>query len=223
VIAARKNREEIMTGTEASRTESARDTNATARLATPADVEPAAQMLARAFRDDPLVQHLLTDDATRAAKLPTMFRLLFKLGLPYGACDVTSGCEAAALWRPPGKWHIPVWQYLTNAPQFLGVFGAGALRAMAIMDQIEKNHPREPHWYLQAIGTDPDKQGKGYASVLMRHQLSLVDGQVLPAYLESSKEKNIPIYASFGFEVTGEIRIKNGPVIYPMWRKARPL
>jgi GNAT superfamily N-acetyltransferase len=208
---------------EPARTESARDARATARLATAADAEPASRMLARAFRDDPLVQHLLTDEARRAAKLPTMFRLLFKLGLPYGACDVTNGYEAAALWRPPGKWHIPVWQYLANGQEFLSVFGAGALRAMAIMDQIERNHPREPHWYLQAIGTDPDKQGKGYASVLMRHQLSLVDGQVMPAYLESSKEKNIPIYASFGFELTGEIRIKNGPVIYPMWRKARAL
>jgi len=208
---------------EPARTESARDANATARLATSADVKPAAQMLGRAFHDDPLVQHLLVDESTRAAKLPTMFGLLFKLGLPFGACEVTNGYEAAALWRPPGKWHIPVWQYLSNGPAFLSIFGAGALRAMTIMDQIEKNHPREPHWYLQAIGTDPGKQGKGYASVLMRHQLSLVDGQLLPAYLESSKEKNIPIYASFGFELTGEIRIKNGPVIYPMWRKARAL
>jgi hypothetical protein len=55
----------------------------------------------------------------------------------------------------------------------------------------------------------------------MRHQLAIADKESLPAYLESSKEKNIPIYASFGFEVTGEIRIKNGPVIFPMWRKAR--
>src|SRR5438270_334685 len=80
---------------------------------------------------------------------------------------------------------------------------------------------REPHWYLQAIGTDPARQGKGYGGVVMRHQLTFVDAAGLPAYLESSKEKNIPIYASFGFEVTGEIRLPGGPILYPMWRKAR--
>jgi GNAT superfamily N-acetyltransferase len=153
--------------------------------------------------------------------MPRLFKLLFKLGLPHGACDVTGGYESAAIWRPPGKWNIPVWQYLTNGPEFLALFGTDALRVMMIMDQIEKMHPREPHWYLQAIGTDPDKQGKGYGGVAMRHQLAIADKELLPAYLESSKEKNIPIYASFGFEVTGEIRIKNGPVIFPMWRKAR--
>jgi GNAT superfamily N-acetyltransferase len=215
--------EEVMSTIEPVRTDSARSDNTVARRAAAADIEPASQMLARAFRDDPLMLHLLNDESTRAGKLPRLFKLLFKLGLPHGACDVTSGCESAAIWRPPGKWHIPVWQYVTNGPQFLSLFGGDALRVMLIMDQIEKVHPREPHWYLQAIGTDPDKQGKGYGGIAMRHQLAVADNQGLPAYLESSKEKNIPIYTSFGFEVTGEIRVKNGPVLYPMWRKARAM
>jgi len=37
------------------------------------------------------------------------------------------------------------------------------------------------------------------------------------------RESNIPIYASFGFEVTGEIKLPGGPTIYPMWRKPRAL
>ncbi len=37
----------------------------------------------------------------------------------------------------------------------------------------------------------------------------------------SSKASNIPIYASFGFEVTGEIALPGGPTLYPMWRKPR--
>jgi GNAT superfamily N-acetyltransferase len=199
----------------------ARESQTVARAAEWSDAEPLSQMMARAFSDDPLICFLLPE-AGRGDKMPRLFKLLFKLGLPHGGCDVTAGCEAAALWRPPGQWEIPFWQYVTNGPEFLGVFGAGgALNVLKTMDVIEKRHPHEPHWYLQAIGTDPKKQGKGYGGVVIRRQLAVADAAGLPAYLESSKETNIPIYQSFGFAVTGEIRIPEGPTLWPMWRPAR--
>jgi hypothetical protein len=54
----------------------------------------------------------------------------------------------------------------------------------------------------------------------MRRQLAVADSKGMPAYLESSKENNIPIYQSFGFKVTGEIKLPEGPTLYPMWRPA---
>jgi len=200
----------------------AREAGASARAASWADAEPLSQTMARAFHDDPLLCFILDDEATRAAKMPRLFKLLFKLGLPYGACDVTGGYEAAALWRPPNQWSIPVWQYLVNGAEFLSLFGVrGAARVMGIMDLIEKHHPHEPHWYLQAIGTDPAKQGKGFGGVIIRRQLANADAAGQPAYLESSKATNIPIYQSFGFEVTGELTLPGGPTIWPMWRAPR--
>ena len=68
---------------------------------------------------------------------------------------------------------------------------------------VYKRHPQKPHWYLQAIGTDPTSQGRGFGGVIIRHQLANADASAVPAYLESSEESNIPIYATFGFEVTG--------------------
>ena len=192
---------------------------AAARRATKSDGAAISGTLARAFHDDPLMCHLLADEASRPEKLPRLFALLFKLALPYGACDVTDGCEAATLWRPPGHWHMPLWQYLVHGGALLGIFGAGTLKVMQTMDIVEKLHPREPHWYLQAIGTDPARQGKGYGGLVMRHRLAVIDEAGQPCYLESSKASNIPIYQSFGFAVTGEIRIADGPTLYPMWRK----
>jgi ribosomal protein S18 acetylase RimI-like enzyme len=129
--------------------------------------------------------------------------------------------EAAALWRPPNKWHMSIRDYISNGPSLLMAFGTGALRAIAAMDHIEKHHPKEPHWYLQAVGTDPEKQGKGFGSLVIRDQLAKIDAAQMPSYLESSKEANIPIYQSLGYELTGQIQIPGGPCIYPMWRKAR--
>lgn len=199
--------------------EGARASGASVRLVEASDKVAVSQMLGRAFWDDPLTCHLLPDEATRGTKLPRMFGLLLKLGMPHRACYLTSGCEAAALWRPPNQWHLPFWQYLTNAGELLGVFGSNAFGVMSTMDQVEKLHPRTPHWYLQTIGTDPDKQGKGFGGLIMREQLAKADAGRMPCYLESSKETNIPIYQSFGFEVTGEIKVpKGGPTLWPMWR-----
>jgi ribosomal protein S18 acetylase RimI-like enzyme len=200
----------------------ARETDVAARAATWAEADAVAATLARAFFDDPLICFLLKDEAKRPAKMPKLFKLLFKLGLPHGACDVTTGYEAVALWRPPNAWHIPPVQYVTNGAAFVDVFGlGGALHVMGAMDIIEKRHPHEPHYYLQALGTDTAKQGKGFGGVVIRRHLAIADAASMPCYLESSKDTNIPIYKSFGFEVTGEISFPNGPTIWPMWRNAR--
>jgi ribosomal protein S18 acetylase RimI-like enzyme len=201
----------------------ARETDVAARAATWADADAVAATLARAFFDDPLICFLLKDEAKRPAKMPKLFKLLFKLGLPHEACDVTTGYEAVALWRPPNAWHIPPVQYVTNGAAFVDVFGlGGALHVMSAMDLIEKRHPHEPHYYLQALGTDTAKQGKGFGGVVIRRHLAIADAAGAPCYLESSKDTNIPIYKSFGFEVTGEISFPGGPTIWPMWRQARP-
>lgn len=200
---------------------SARDSGATVRLATRQDAGPLSATLARAFLDDPLTSHLVPDPDMRRAALPRMFKLLFKLGEPHGACFVTSGFEAVTLWRPPERWHVHLWDYIVNAPELLGIFGGGVFKVVRTLDMVEKGHPETPHWYLQTIGTDPDKQGKGFGSLIMRQQLAVADSAGMPCYLESSKDTNIPIYKSFGFEVTGEIRIPDGPTLWPMWRAAR--
>ena len=200
----------------------AREAGVVARPATPADAMAIGETMAAAFMDDPLIGYLVPDERTRQRVAPRLFRLIFKLGFPYGCCDVTNDVGAVALWRPPGQWEVPIWQYIVNAGEFLAIFGGGGtLNVMKVMDLIEKQHPHEPHFYLQALGTAPVRQGKGWGGVVIRRQLAAADAAGAPCYLESSKDSNIPIYQAFGFELTGEIKLPNGPTLWPMWRKAR--
>jgi ribosomal protein S18 acetylase RimI-like enzyme len=195
--------------------------DATVRVAAIRDFDAVSATLARAFYDDPVFSFLLPDDATRLAKLEVVMGIFFKLGLPHGACYTTGGYESVTLWRPPNGWHVPFWTYIVNGPKLLSTFGARVFRSLAVVDMMEKIHPQEPHWYLQTIGTDPKFQGKGYGGIIMRDRLAAVDAAHMPCYLESSKDTNIPIYQNFGFELTGEIQVPDGPKIWPMWRKAR--
>jgi hypothetical protein len=45
----------------------------------------------------------------------------------------------------------------------------------------------------------------------------------MPAYLESSKGRNVPFYERHGFTVTRELKIPDGgPLLWLMWRDPQP-
>ena len=92
-----------------------------------------------------------------------------------------------------------------------------------LLNLIESMPPHEPHWYLATLGADPEHQGRGVGSSLMRPVLEHCDHEGLPAYLESSKERNVPFYRRHGFEVTREVDLPGGgPKIWTMWRTPQP-
>jgi ribosomal protein S18 acetylase RimI-like enzyme len=90
-----------------------------------------------------------------------------------------------------------------------------------VLEQMDKYHPHEPHWYLPMIGVDPIQQGRGFGSVLLQHALAVCDRDGMPAYLESSNPKNVPLYQRHGFEVTGTVQAGSSPTIFPMLRRPR--
>ena len=87
--------------------------------------------------------------------------------------------------------------------------------------RIERAHPREPHWYLAVLGTDPRHQGRGVGPALLAPILARCDADRVLAYLESSKRSNVPFYERHGFRMVGELAIEGGPVIWRMLREAR--
>jgi GNAT superfamily N-acetyltransferase len=193
-----------------------------ARAVLATDRAAIAAMLARAFRDDPVMVFMFPDAADRAAKLPRLFALLLDSALPFGGCDIARGGETASIWRPPGRTGISLWEILRHLRAFFSIYGfAGARRALSLLAAMERCHPPEPHWYLMVLGTEPERQGKGFGGIVLRRRLVQIDRAHLPAYLEASRPENVPIYASVGFEPRGELPIPRGPVIYPMFRPAR--
>ena len=52
--------------------------------------------------------------------------------------------------------------------------------------------------------------------------LSTCDRNGQGAYLESSKESNVPYYQRHGFDVVGEVTFTGGPTIWRMWRDPQP-
>ena len=91
----------------------------------------------------------------------------------------------------------------------------------AAVGEVEAWHPKEPHWYLFSIGTDPARQGEGLGSRLMDQVLPGCDADGRLAYLESSSPQNVPFYQRHGFEVTRVIQIGTSPTFTLMTREPR--
>lgn len=199
---------------------------ATVRDATRSDIPELARVLGRAFDDDPVMEWMWPDPADRRRGLPRMFAAFTRyhhLGL--GGVEIVDdgpGVVGATLWDPPEHWRQSGWTQLVMMPSILRAFGRRAGVARTVGETMEAAHPEEPHWYLSTIGTDPAARGAGHGRALLRSRLDRCDAEHAPAYLESSKESNVPYYQRFGFEVTGEIVIPGGgPTLWAMWREPR--
>jgi ribosomal protein S18 acetylase RimI-like enzyme len=193
------------------------------RQAVAADVPALVEMLVRSFDDDPVAEFMFAGPRRRRGGLHSFFTSQLKHQyLPHGHVYTTDQRDSAAIWGAPdvprNGWAELV-QLLPTAP-FLA--STRAHRALQLLFQVDGLRPKEPHWYLATLGTDPDRQGQGLGSTLMESMARRIDESGLPAYLESSKERNVSFYARFRFEVVDELRsTKGSPTIWRMWREPR--
>jgi ribosomal protein S18 acetylase RimI-like enzyme len=197
------------------------------RRAIEADRERVIDCLTAAFATDPVMSWIGRRDAKRDAGRRAMFGFLVdKLGLPGRELWTADDHSAAALWIPPERadMKLPWWEEVRLFPTIVSFTGvAGLPRVDAFRKAADKHHPKtKPHFYLMTIGVEPKFQGQGLGSALLEANLAAIDTKGLPTYLESSNEKNVPLYRRHGYQVINEFRpVSDGPPLWGMWREAK--
>jgi ribosomal protein S18 acetylase RimI-like enzyme len=188
------------------------------RAARREDEASAINVIVLAFATDPVARWATPDPAKYLAAMPALVRAFGGNGFAHGSVDIVADGGGAAMWLPPGvEPDVERMEALMteNTPEHLMPDLAG------VMEEMGKSHPEEPHWYLPLIGVDPLLQGRGLGSVLMHHALARADADGIPAYLESSNPRNIPLYERHGFEVIRTIQVGSSPPVVPMLRRPR--
>lgn len=176
-------------------------------------------MLTRAFAEDPAMRYIFPDATTRLTRLPKLFGLLFDSD-SVGMRLVTGTAQAATLWRPPGVAEMGRMALLTQLLPLVDTFGSALFRAMRLSDAIDAHYPREPFWYLHIAGVDPGYQGRGLGSASIREGIARSASDGLPAYLETTVERNVVLYQSLGFDVTSQWHVPGGgPKFWSMLRR----
>jgi GNAT superfamily N-acetyltransferase len=198
----------------------------TIRPATAADRAMLADSLANAFAEDPLFNWIAGAGPNQdiEPKLRTVFDAFLKPDLTRAEHLVFTDDDGigVAIWKAPNRWKVPSGDMLRALPAMLRAFGTRTPRMVGAFNAVEKVHPKEEHYYLEALGTRQDMQSNGVGSAVIRHMLDRCDTEGMPAYLESSNTRNVPFYARHGFETTGEIVVgKGAPTVTAMWREPR--
>ncbi len=175
----------------------------------PDQIEQAADVLTRAFLNDPLNVYMLPDEGDRRRLCPVHFAAFVKYGRLAGHVLTTEALEGVAVWFPPGRVEMqPELMDEAGISELPSILGADAFaRFMGFLEYLEPLHKRDvqpQHWYLLVIGVEPQRQSSGIGSTLLRSVLAQADAERVPCYLETTQPTNVPFYRKHGFEIVVE-------------------
>lgn len=188
------------------------------RTASRADTAAVIRTVTLGFSSDPIARWLWPETDVYLSAMPIFIEHFTGSAFEHETALVTDNYRAAALWlRPDASANDDAIDALLDAT----VSRNQADDTQSFFGQMAAFHPHEqPCWYLPMIATDPAHQGCGIGSVLMERALQRCDAESLPAYLEASSPRSVPLYERHGFAVIGEIQAGSSPVMYPMLREA---
>tara|TARA_B100000029_G_C17490415_1_gene928913 strand:+ start:342 stop:956 length:615 start_codon:yes stop_codon:yes gene_type:complete len=182
-----------------------------------------ARILTQAFTGDPFFNWLFPDQQHQN-KLQKWWAFLTHFGStnPEWVLAVDEMQSSASIWSKP-KFN----QVKTNEDSGEDDFrklmetlvGNRLDSVFAVFQEVNSHIPDEPHWYLQAVGTRPEMQGRSKASELLRPVLSNCDETGIGAYLESTNPRNLSFYYRLGFTIRKELLMDGGQAALTcMWR-----
>jgi ribosomal protein S18 acetylase RimI-like enzyme len=195
-------------------------------LVFPEHYADAATVLSRAFVDDPLINALVPEPrepVARALRLAGLFGVVLKLqrgdGQPVFGVFEAGRLIAAAVVE--GTMHASgaatIASGLLSLPMLVRAVGWGGVRrSIQLVDSLTRNHPPQPHLYLNILGVEPSFQGRHCGVAILNHLRELVEtrSDLEGVYLETATEVNVAYYTRNGYEVIGEFY----PLGVRMWR-----
>jgi ribosomal protein S18 acetylase RimI-like enzyme len=182
-----------------------------------AELRAAVDVLAGAFRDNPLNQAVIRADAAarvRSNRAGIRSYLPLAHEVAHVAAARADGFPVGVLVAtPPWRWPLPAPGPLGLLRLFLGQ-GFGVVRRWSeVSARLREHHLGQPHWYLATIGVAPDRWGAGAGRALLEAFVGLADADGHSAYLETDRPELEGFYRGAGFRVREQIEVLGVPVL----------
>ena len=191
------------------------------------NIERAGEVLALAFAGDPIFQYIFQSDEAYQKHAAWLFSTWVRWSRQNGLAMMTEDGNAVLLARRPQE----------TSMSFISFIRAGMLPLpfrvgwkifrrfyFNVVPLLERKHDEvmgsEGHWYGWMIAAAPGHEGLGLR--LMQYSAQLADNDLLPYYLETATERDVALYAHFGFKVKEQVSLTgNNLTLYFMVREPR--
>ncbi|MBN2147886.1 MAG: GNAT family N-acetyltransferase [Anaerolineales bacterium] len=195
----------------------------------PAQVSQAAQVLNKAFEQDPIYTEIIPDQQERLESMLGLWEGLVDYCLAYGQVYTTPKVGGVACWLLPGNVEMTLWRILRRGMRLpraiLRLRPQARQRLRPLLNRMDQERRRlmpGRYWYLLVLGVDPALQGQGIGGKLIAPALQRADAEGVPCYLETQTESNVAFYQRRGFEVMNEDSLPGYSFrIWAMARQAR--
>lgn len=180
----------------------------------PGDLEAVVEVLGDAFRDYPVMRHVLGTGHDYDARLPILVKLFAAgralRGEPMlGVRNADGHLLAVALVTPPDSAEAPA-QLLALRERTWERLGSDARqRYDAFAEACNRLGIDTPHHHLNMIGVRRAHQGDGLARRLLEavHGLARTDPGSAGVSLTTEHAPNLALYQRFGYRITGELPV----------------
>ena len=186
--------------------------------------------MTRAFWDFPETVHLLPTEARRRRVLPRYLASDLADAHRVGGLRLAErdGCVVGAVaWLPPGAYPISMRRQVRQLASLVpalpwGIHAALEGRRGQAANAGAHRAFGEPHFFVRAIGVDPDQQRNGIGSELLAPMLATADNQHVGCFLFTATAANAAWYHRLGFETAKRYQpTPTWPEVWAMWRAPR--
>jgi GNAT superfamily N-acetyltransferase len=159
-------------------------------------------LLGRAFATDPLAVWPMSPGSGHA-EVSRFFALYDGELVDDGWLWEAGEAAGVALWVPPDgdARYSDVDDRITKVAMRNELSDDEGARYEALWDWAWEHGPGQPHWRLDHVGVEPDRQARGIGGALVRLGLAWSKRDGVPAFLETSRPGNVPLYEHLGFRV----------------------
>ena len=190
-------------------------------------IDAASRVLGAAAVDDPSLASFVPSAADRSQAVINFFRAAMTLGTSYGEVwTIGNPLAGVSWWTPPLVPNLKpeTFEAAGFTPDGLNWrqewFDRFTAFRVAITEQIDRLDEK-PHLHLRWIGVDPELQGSGLGSTLIRHTIQNADEYGVECTLFNFVPRNIAMYERFGFCVISDTILSDTGL--RLWTMSRPV
>src|SRR5688572_19081870 len=167
-------------------------------------MQPAAQVLAHAFADDPLFTWAIPDRDRRSRALPHVFDGTLRHCARHGGVETVADGAAVVGWMTGAHLRMSardvVAAGLVSIPFRLGPAATRRLQAHEAACERALDAVAPARWaYLCVVGVEPAEQGRGHGAAVIRTALESMATDHDACLLKTENPGNVAIYERLGF------------------------